>query len=44
MLGQFGFEEDAKHVLPLLKDESWPTRIAAAEAWVNWATPFLFPI
>ena len=31
-LGQFGFKEDASAIIPLMKDESWPVRIAAAEA------------
>ena len=31
-LGQFGVPEDAESVIPHLKDEHWPARIAAAEA------------
>jgi HEAT repeat protein len=31
-IGQFGFEDDSRHIMDLLKDESWPVRIATAEA------------
>jgi HEAT repeat protein len=31
-IGQFAFEDDSRHIMNLLKDESWPVRIATAEA------------